>query len=179
VAERTKPQPEAILVGEILKAHGIRGEVLVRSLSENPARFAPGSRLLVGAGPADATLMVVAASRPQQPDKLLVAFEGTVDRNHADDLRGARIFAPAGDLPALSEDAFWERDLVGLAVVDAGGRRLGVVSAVLSRAEQDLWEVDSPEGKVLLPAAKGIVVSVDLAQRKVTVDPPAGLFESG
>ena len=82
------------------------------------------------------------------------------------------------DLPALPEDAFWERDLVGLAVVDSGGRRLGVVSAVLSRAEQDLWEVESPEGKVLLPAAKAIVVSVDLAQRKVTVDPPAGLFES-
>jgi len=181
VAERTKTatQPEAILVGEILKAHGIRGEVLVRSLSENPARFAPGSRLLVGAGPADGTVMVVAASRPQPPEKLLVAFEGTSDRNRAEDLRGARIFAPPGDLPVLPEDAFWERDLVGLAVVDAGGRPLGVVSAVLSRAEQDLWEVDSSEGKVLLPAAKGIVVSVDLARRRVVVDPPAGLFESG
>ena len=53
-----------------------------------------------------------------------------------------------------------------------------MVSAVLSRAGQDLWEVESPGGKVLLPAAKAIVVSVDLAQRKVTVDPPAGLFES-
>ena len=54
-----------------------------------------------------------------------------------------------------------------------------MVSAVLSRAEQDLWEVAASEGKVLLPAAKGIVVSVDLARRRVVVDPPAGLFESG
>jgi 16S rRNA processing protein RimM len=170
-------EPEAILVGEILKAHGIRGEVVVRSLSENPARFARGSRLLVGAGPAGAAAMVVAASRPQPPDKLLVTFEGISDRNRAGDLRGAFVFAPPGDLPPLPEDAFWERDLVGSAVVDAEGRRLGVVSAVLSRAEQDLWEVDAPGGRVLLPAAKGIVVSVDLAQRRVVVDPPAGLFE--
>jgi ribosomal 30S subunit maturation factor RimM len=48
---------------------------------------------------------------------------------------------------------------------------------VLSRAEQDLWEVQTPGGPVLLPAAKGIVVSVDLGAGRVTVDPPAGLFD--
>ena len=170
-------RPETLLVGEIMKPHGVRGEVVVRSLSENPARFQPGSRLLVGKDVEDAVEMVVGGVRPQQPGRLLVAFDGVPDRTAAEALRGRRIFADAADLPELPEDAFWERDLVGLPVVDVEGATLGVISAVLSRTEQDLWEVQTPSGPVLLPAAKGIVVAVDLKARRVTVDPPAGLFD--
>jgi len=58
-----------VLVGEILKAHGIHGEVVVRSLSENPARFTPGAQLLVGADPAGAQPLVVAAARSQRLER--------------------------------------------------------------------------------------------------------------
>jgi 16S rRNA processing protein RimM len=160
-----------------MRPHGVRGEVAVRSLSENPARFQPGARLLVGQDIEQAVEMVVGAVRPQQPGQLLVAFDGVPDRTAAEALRGRRIFADAADLPELPDDVYWERDLVGLPVVDVGGAALGVISAVISRTEQDLWEVQTPSGSVLLPAAKGIVVSVDLKERRVTVDPPAGLFD--
>jgi 16S rRNA processing protein RimM len=165
-----------ILVGEILKAHGIRGEVAVHSLSENPARFQTGSVALVGADPGEAQPMVVAGSRMLGTDRALVRFEGVDDRTQAEALRGSRIFAAAEDLPQLPEDTYWEKDLVGLAVVDGNGRHLGTVTAVLSRAEQDLWEVETSGGPVLVPAAKGIVTSVDLPGRMVVVDPPPGLF---
>ena len=164
-------------MGEITRPHGIRGEVVVRSLSENPARFQPGSRLLVGRDVDQVVEMVIGAVRPQHPDRLLVTFDLVPDRSAAEALRGCRIFAPAAALPELPDDMFWERDLVGLPVVDVDGTDLGVISAVLSRAEQDLWEVQTPGGAVLLPAAKGIVVSVDLEAGRVTVDPPAGLFD--
>ncbi|TMK53329.1 MAG: 16S rRNA processing protein RimM [Actinobacteria bacterium] len=160
-----------------MRPHGIRGEVVVRSLSENPDRFQPGSRLLVGHDVDAAVEMVIGAVRPQRPGRLLVAFDGAPDRTAAEALRGRRIFARATALPELPDDVFWERDLVGLPVVDVEGAALGVISAVLSRTEQDLWEVQTPSGPVLLPAAKGIVVSVDLEGRRVTVDPPAGLFD--
>ena len=62
-------------------------------------------------------------------------------------------------------------------MVDVGGRDLGVISDVLHRTEQDLWQVQTPSGAVLVPAAKDIVVGVDLEARRVTVDPPAGLFD--
>jgi 16S rRNA processing protein RimM len=164
-----------LLVGEILRAHGIRGEVAVRPLTENPDRFRPGARLAVGPEPDQAREMVVASVRTHQ-GRLLVAFDPPLDRTAAEALRGERVFAPAGDLPEAPEGAFWERDLVGLAVVDTTGRPLGVVTGVLGRAEQDLWEIDTPGGAVLLPAAKDLVVVVDLAARRLTVDPPAGLF---
>lgn len=170
------PGPDAVLVGEVVKAHGIRGEVAVWALSENPARFQVGARLQVGADAASAVEMVVEQCRSQPPDRLLVRFAGVLDRSQAEALRGARIFAPPLDLPDLPEDSFWEQDLLGLQVVDTAGTRLGEVTAVLSRAEQDLWQVATPNGPVLLPATKAIVVRVDLAARTLTVDPPAGLF---
>ncbi|GAC1368738.1 MAG: ribosome maturation factor RimM [Actinomycetota bacterium] len=168
--------PQAILVGEVVKAHGIRGEVAVWTLSENPQRFQAGARLLVGGDLTSAVGMAVESCRAQPPDRLLVRFEGIFDRTQAEALRGARIFAAPRDLPPLPEDLFWEQDLLGLDVVDLAGQHLGEVSAVLSRAEQDLWQVKTAHGPVLLPAAKGIVVSVDLPNRRLTVDPPAGLF---
>jgi 16S rRNA processing protein RimM len=160
-----------------MRPHGIRGEVVVRSLSENPARFQPGSHLLVGRDLDAVVEMAIRGVRPQHPDRLLVAFEKVADRTAAEALRGCRVFARASGLPALPDDVFWERDLVGLRVVDVDGADLGVIAGVLPRAEQDLWEVRTPGGTVLLPAAKGIVVSVDLGERRVTVDPPAGLFD--
>lgn len=168
--------PGEVLVGEVLKAHGIRGEVVVRPYSENPARFQPGTRLLVEGHPGELQAMVVASARPQQPGRLLIGFDPPMDRTQAEALRGLRIFAAPEDLPALPEDTYWEHELVGLSVVDVQGRSLGTLTGVLARVEQDLWQVDTPTGPVLLPAAKGMVISVDLGTRRVTVDPPAGLF---
>lgn len=150
--------------------------MVVRSFSENPARFQPGATILVGRDPEGAVPMEIAQVRPQPPDRLIVALSGVADRTGAEALRGLSIFVPAGDLPPLPEDAYWEQDLIGLAVVDTAGRPLGEISEVLSRPEQDLWQVETPTGPVLVPAAKGIVVGVDLGAGRVTVDPPAGLF---
>lgn len=169
--------PEAIIVGEVLRAHGLRGEVVVISFSENPHRFARGARLLVGADPGRARELVVTSSRPQPPDRVLLAFSGITERTGAEALRGARIFAPPEDLPELPPGSYWERDLIGLAVLDRSGARLGSIAGVLSRLEQDLWQVVAPDGAtVLLPAAKEIVLSVDLDAGQVIVDPPTGLF---
>lgn len=168
---------DAIIVGEILKAHGIRGEVVAVSFSENPARFARGSHLLVGSDPQSALDMVVGASRPQAPGRLLLGLEGVVDRTQAEALRGARLFAAHEDLPELPQGSYWERDLIGLAVVNRSGHPLGSICGVLSRLEQDLWQVATPTGAVVLvPAAREIVVEVDLAQRRVVLDPTPGLF---
>ena len=89
-----------------MRPHGVRGEVVVRSLSENPARFQPGARLLVGHDVDAVVEMVVGGVRPQQPGRLLVAFEGVPDRTAAEALRGRRIFADAAVLPELPEDVF-------------------------------------------------------------------------
>ncbi|MGH2731939.1 MAG: ribosome maturation factor RimM [Actinomycetota bacterium] len=163
------------MVGEVRRAHGVRGELVVESHSENPERFAPGSQLLVGEGPDRSHPATVTAARPHR-GSLLVTFEAVEDRGQAQRLAGLKIFARVQELPPLGQDTFWRHELVGLEVIDTGGRRLGRIAGVISRPDQDLWEVDTSRDPVLLPAVRDIVTRVDLGAGRVTVDPPVGLF---
>jgi 16S rRNA processing protein RimM len=165
-----------VLVGEVARPHGIKGEVAVNVFSDDPGRFDAGSLLWVGTGPEVARPARVVRSRMHQ-GRVILLLEETRDRNMAEELRGAMLFAAPGATPGpLEEDAYWEHELVGLEVRDPGGAVLGSLTQVLSRPEQDLWEMEGPSGTVLIPATKAIVRSVDLAAGVVVVDLPPGLI---
>lgn len=170
-------ETEYVLVGRVVKPHGLRGEVLIRALTENPDRFAAGAELMLGPDLDSAEPVTVEASRNHK-GALLVWFEGVGSIEEAESLRDWLIFIDSSELGELDdEDAFWEHEMVGLQVVDAAGRPLGTVAEVFTRPAQDLWSIDTPSGEVLFPAAKQLVVSVDLESGKVVLDPPEGLFE--
>jgi 16S rRNA processing protein RimM len=167
-----------ILVGEVIRPHGLRGDVVVAVHSEDPGRFAPGATLLAGPSPEAASEKQIIASGPAPgAGRLLVRFEGAAGRDDAESMRGALLFVDSSRLGPLESDAFWEHDLLGVEVVDGSGRKLGTIARVLSRQEQDLWEVEGEEASFLMPAAKDLVRSVDLVARRAVVDLPAGLFE--
>ena len=170
-------EAEYVLVGRVVKPHGLRGEVLVRALTENPDRFAPGAELLLGPDLDSADPVVVEGSRNHK-GALLVYFDGCSSVEEAESLRDWLVFVDASELGELEdEDAFWEHEVAGLEVVHRDGRILGTVREVHTRPVQDLWSVDTDSGEVLFPAAKELVVNVDLEAGKVVVDPPEGLFE--
>lgn len=170
-------EPEFVLVGRVVKPHGLRGEVLVRALTENPERFSEGVELLLGPDLDSAVPVTVEASRHHK-DALLVYFDGFHSIEEAERLRDWLVFVDASELGELpDEDAFWEHEVIGLEVVHRRGTALGRVREVFTRPAQDLWAVDTPAGEVLFPAAKELVVSVDLDAGRVVIDPPAGLFE--
>lgn len=147
----------------------------MRTHSDNPERFAAGATVLVGPDASRARACRISASRPHRGG-LLVGFEDVSDRDRAEELRGSLVFVPASALGRPEEGSFWEHELVGLEVVDVSGRPLGSIAGVYGRAEQDLWEVVAEGSTVLMPAVEQIVLRVDLEERKVVVDPPAGLF---
>lgn len=169
-------ESEFVLVGRVVKPHGLRGEVLVRSLTENPDRFAAGAELLLGPDLDSAEPVLVEGSRDHK-GALLVYFQGFTSIEEAETLREWLIFVDAAELTELAdEDAFWEHQVVGLLVVHEDGRELGRVREVFTRPAQDLWSVDTPTGEVLFPAAKELVVSVDRDAGRVVINPPEGLF---
>ncbi|MGH2722191.1 MAG: ribosome maturation factor RimM [Actinomycetota bacterium] len=170
--------PPPVLVGEITRAHGIKGEVAVTVFSEHPSRFAPGAEVWVGSGPGDLRPARVVRSRtlPGHAGRVILLLDETLDRTMAEALRGCLLFAGPEDEGELGEDAWWERDLVGLEVRDTAGNLLGTLTGVLTRPAQDLWEMEGPNGPVLIPATRAIVRSVDVAGGVVTVDPPPGLL---
>jgi len=163
-------EPERLVVGRIAKAHGIRGEMAVDVVSDAPERFEPGSRMNAGA-----RTLTVEAARSHQ-GRLLVKFAEVPDRNDAETLRGVELTIAGAAARALGEGEFFEFQLEGLAVVDAGGRALGTFARAEEGAAHDLWVIDTPSGEVYVPAVKEVVRAVDLEARRITLDPPEGLF---
>ncbi|WP_176732002.1 ribosome maturation factor RimM [Micromonospora rhizosphaerae] len=180
-----------LIVGRIGKPHGIRGEVTVEVRTDEPeARFAPGSVLRTEPGavapaapgpgvpyrvPAELT---VESARWHQ-ERLLVTFEGVLDRNVAEALRGTLVGVDSEDVaPPEDPEEFHDHQLVGLTAVSPTGERLGEVTAIDHAPASDLLVLRRPEGRTaLIPFVKAIVPEVDLAGGRVVVDPPGGLLD--
>lgn len=162
-----------VVVGRVLKAHGLRGEVVVESLSDVPGRFDAGVTMR-----ADGTPRTIASSRPHQ-GRVLVTFEGIGDRTAAEALRGATLTAPPADVSG--SETYYAHELVGMAVVLEDGTWLGDVVDLVdipSSAGYDLLEIDTDGHRWLLPAADELVEVADADGVDVlcVIDPPAGLL---
>lgn len=166
-----------VTVGRIGRAHGIRGEVTVEVRTDTPdERFADG--VLLATEPATAGPLTVRGARWHR-GRLLVSFEGVSDRNAAEPLRGVRLLAEIGAEEATTDpDEFYDHQLVGLSVVDRTGADVGAVSEVIHLPGQDLLAVRLESGaEALVPFVAKIVPEVDLAARRIVIDPPPGLLE--
>ena len=145
------PPPERLVVGRVLRPHGVRGELSVEVLSDAPERFAPGAELGVGDpdGPGPLAPAVVRAARLHQ-GRLLLSLEGVEDRDAADRFRGAWLSIPVADARPLDAGEFWPHQLVGLTVVDRQGRERGRVADVVpgegAKIDRLLAELSAPEG---------------------------------
>ncbi len=160
-----------MLAGEIGKPHGNAGEVYVWRLSDDPRRFEPGALLTHSNG----REMVVEASRVHR-DRFLVKFAGSDSREDAEALRG-ELFVPEGDVRELGPGEYWPHELVGCLVRLSDGSEVGSVTSVTEGPAQDLLTVSTPRGDRLIPLVEAIVVDVDIAAKRVLVDPPEGLLD--
>ncbi len=149
-------------VGRVAKAHGLRGEVVVVPITNQPARFDAGGSLWH-----DDRRLEIATSRPHQGGHL-VRFVGFDDRNTAETLRGATLRAEASaDAP---EGEVWVHEVIGAEVQDRAGHTIGRVVAVEANPAHDLLVLD--EGP-LIP----MVFIVDDAAGVLTVELPDGLLD--
>lgn len=120
-------------VGYIVKAHGLKGEVIVGLISNRTERVAPESSLICGAR----TLRIVSSS-PHQ-GRWIVKFEGIDNRTSAESLKGLALLAPRIE----DETVFWVDEMIGLAVFDQVGNSLGVVRSVQENPASDLLVLES------------------------------------
>ncbi len=165
---------ERIPVGYVRRAHGLRGEVLVRLQSDDPNRFRVGASFLTDEEP-PRTLTV--ADVREHNEGLLLRFVEIADRNTAEALRGVSLTISPEERRDLEADEFWPEDLQGLPVFDAAGNQLGTVSAVTTGGAQDRLTVVTPgSSTVEVPFVAAIVYKVDLALGRIEMDPPPGLF---
>ena len=161
-----------LVVGRIAKAHGIGGEVSVDVRTDLPEqRFAPGARL--DTDPPERGPLTVVRTR-WHSGRLLVAFAEPADRTAAEALRGTLLVVDSSTSPEAGEDEYWDHDLEGLDVVSLDGAPVGVVAEVLHPPGTDLLAVRRTDGtELLVPFVRAIVPTVDVAGRRVVIDPPS------
>jgi 16S rRNA processing protein RimM len=165
-----------LVVGRVVRAHGISGEVAVDVRTDAAdQRFADGREIRTD--PPTAHPLVVVASR-WHSGRLLVRFDGIDDRSAAEALRGTLLVADSSTSPAADADEWWDHDLIGLAVEGRDTKRLGTVVEVAHPPGHDLLVVRRDDGsEIYLPFVAAIVPEVDVAGGRVIVEPPAGLLE--
>ena len=167
--------PDRICVGAIAGAFGVRGEVRLKSFCAEPEDIAGYGPLWTEAGDRQ---FEVALSRPVK-NGFAARLGGVTSKEAADALKGTRLYADRAALPALPDDEFYHADLIGLEAVDTGGTVLGTVTAVHNHGASDLLELQAKgqAGSVLVPFTLEVVPTVDLARRRVILDPPEGLID--
>jgi 16S rRNA processing protein RimM len=160
--------PNRILLGQFGRPHGVRGLLRVQSFTADPAAIAVYGPVTDETGRRTFRLRVV------QPGEMpVVAVEGVADRAAAAKLTGTRLYVARDRLPAPAEDEFYHADLIGLAVEDASGQRLGTIVTVNDHGAGAFLEIETGAQPLLLPFTRAAVPVVDPARGRVVVAPPA------
>lgn len=165
---------DLICVGAVAGAFGVHGEVRIKSFTADPEAIADYTPLTTEDGSRSFEL----ALTRQIKNGFAAELSGVDTKEEADALRGVRLYAPRDRLPSLPDDEFYHADLIGLAVVDTGGKPIGTVQSVLNHGATDLLElrITGQSATVLLPFTQEAVPTVDLASGRIVADPPEGLL---
>lgn len=163
---------EMILVGYVVRPHHNRGHVLVAAETDFPeTRFAAGKTVWCRRAGRDETLTVIECR--MHDGKPIVGFEGFDSITAAETLRGCELRVPASDLPTLDTGQFWHHELVGCQVVTTTGDVVGEVI----RVDDGATPLLVMRNETLIPLVDSICTSIDVAAKKIVIEPLKGLLE--
>jgi 16S rRNA processing protein RimM len=171
-------QPKFLLLGEILRPHGIVGEMRMRVLTQYPERLPDLKKIYLGLDPNSAEVdeYTINSVRMHQGYALL-KLAGIDNRDEADRLRQLLVMVALEDAVPLEEGEFYLYQLIGLQVQTDDGQVLGSITDVLETGANDVYIVDSPQyGEVLIPATDETILKTDVEGGIVTVKLPEGLL---
>ncbi|MBI2217527.1 MAG: 16S rRNA processing protein RimM [Candidatus Rokubacteria bacterium] len=166
-----------VVIGEITRPHGLRGELRVVPLTDDPERFEGLSDCVLWDASRDEreTRRIITARR--HGDVVLLGLAGCASPEGAETLRGRLVAVPEAAALPLAPGQFYPWQLEGAIVVTEDGREVGRFAGVEPSPGQDLWIVRAEGREHLIPAVPDIVAEVDVAARRVVIRPPEGLLD--
>ena len=171
---------EFLVVGQVVAAQGLKGEVRILPASDFPQRFTePGSRWLRRRGQGEQEVQLLSGRQLPGKDLFVVRFEGVNDRTAAEGLVHQELLVAADDIPELEEGEFHVQDLQGLNVLlQSEAEPIGVV-VDLHHGGNDLLEIElKADGRrCLVPFVDAIVPQVELEEGWLLLTPPKGLLD--
>ena len=158
---------DRILLGQIASAHGVRGELLVRSFTQAPEDVAAYGALSDEAGTRQFKLKVVRVT----PKGVIARIAGVDDRTAAEAMRGTQLYVDRARLPETDDEEFYLSDLVGLRAIAPDGNEVGKVLAVHNFGAGDIIEVQLAGSRKteMMPFTREFVPDIDLAKGELTV----------
>jgi 16S rRNA processing protein RimM len=174
------PLPRDLVpIGTFTRIHGLRGEIVLRADPSMIGDLRAGMTLVVTPAPASSKAQSATPSTASDHKLLkirahkngaVVALGQVQGANQAELLIGSLVAAERSDLPELEDGQYYDTDLIGCEVVDAEGKPLGRLSAVLATGANDIYSIDGTDGEILAPAITGVLLKIDLAERRVHVN---------
>ncbi|GHU83733.1 ribosome maturation factor RimM [Clostridia bacterium] len=155
---------EYLVIGEIARPQGLRGELKIKPLTDNPDRFFDVARVRVNGEERSLHCLRV------HDGYVYARLEGVYSREAAEGLRGVLLYIHREEAVKLPEDAEFICDLVGCAAVDTEGVARGVLREVLQPGGVDVYVFATAEGELLVPALKKVVLEVDVREKRILLD---------
>lgn len=177
IATKEEGYGDEVVIARIVKARGVRGEVACDVETDFPERFASLASVTVRM-PDRTPLTLAIENHWFHQRRVIVKFEGYDTMTEAGTLVGGCLVIPEGDELPLADDQFFERRLVGSAVVTVSGQDVGRVTGLLRTGGTDLLVIEGNGGREhLVPFADAICTEVDVEAKRITIDPPEGLLD--
>lgn len=174
-------RPQYLILGEILRPHGVAGELRVRVLTAYPERLPDIRTVYIGRGPEalDVKSYAVEGVRFHQT-YALVKLKGVAGREQADRFRQLMMMVAIDEAVPLEAGEVYLFQLIGMTVQLQDGQTLGTITDVLETGANDVYIVDSPQyGEVLIPVTDQTLLKTDAENRLVIVNLPEGLLPNG
>lgn len=169
-----------IVIGEILGAHGLRGEVRVRVTGDSGDTLLDAESVWLARRPDEPSprSIRVCGGGPGRPGEVRMRLEGVEDRDAAEALRGMRVMTELSALPELPEGEFYWHQLVGCRVESEAGLGIGIVQEIWETGAHDVLVVVDERGvRRLVPTAAALLKSIDLSDRRIVVADLPGLLD--
>ncbi|MGH7314143.1 MAG: ribosome maturation factor RimM [Candidatus Rokuibacteriota bacterium] len=166
-----------VAIGKIVRPHGLRGEIRVAPLTDDPRRFEHLTACVVWEPTRDERHPCRITASRRQGDAVLLSLSGYDSPEAARALAGRLIAIPASEALPPGPGRVYPWQLEGCQVLTEAGQEVGRMVRVEHSPGHDLWVVDDGAREHLIPAVPDIVIDVDLAARRVVIRPPEGLLD--
>jgi len=166
---------EFISIGIVSKIHGIKGELSITPLTDEPEQFNTLKFLYLILA-RERKLFKVESIRSVRK-KIFLKLSGIDDRTSAEALKGAVVETTISELRPLDENEYFIHDLIGLAVKTVTGDYIGVLKDVICLSANDVYLIEDGNKEILIPAIRQVITKVDLTRNEMIIDPIDGLLE--
>lgn len=157
-----------LAIGKVVKAFGIKGEVVVRPLTDSPQRFRGLRNAYLGRTESAAEKVGITGVQVGARG-VRVMFKGITDRTAAEQIVGSLLFVEDKDRTPLPEGRYYIHDMIGIAVMDQAGNQVGTLKDVLKMPASDVYVVDVDGRDVLIPAVKEFIKKIDVEGKAMVV----------